>query len=91
MQDIAAEALLLVADGARPENTKPLAGIEPGVWELAIRQRGDAWRVVYGLKIGDDIWVVHAFQKKSKSGIATPKQEIDLVKVRIRRLRETLT
>lgn len=44
-------------------------------------------RVVYLLKMDDDIWVVHAFQKKSKTGIATPKQEIDLVRERIKRLK----
>jgi phage-related protein len=49
-----------------------------------------AYRVVYALQIGEDIWVVHAFQKKSKTGIATPKQEIDLVRVRIKRLKELL-
>jgi phage-related protein len=56
--------------------------------ELASRHRGDAFRVVYALQIGTDIWVVHAFQKKSKSGIATPKMEIDLVRERLKRLRE---
>jgi len=42
------------------------------------------------LQIGDDIWVIHAFQKKSKSGIKTPKHDIDLVQERLRRLREKL-
>jgi phage-related protein len=51
---------------------------------------GDAYRVVYALQIGEDIWVVHAFQKKSKQGIATPKPEIDLVKERIKRLKEQM-
>ena len=58
--------------------------------ELAWRYRGDAFRVVYRLQIGAQIWVIHCFQKKSKSGIATPKQEIDLVRDRVRRLREAL-
>jgi phage-related protein len=48
---------------------------------------GEAFRVIYALQLDDDIWVVHAFQKKSKSGIATPKQEIDLVRERIKRLK----
>lgn len=90
-QDIAVDALTLVADGATPEIAKPLSGMGGGVWELAIRERGDAWRVVYGLQIAETIWVVHAFQKKSKAGIATPKSEIDLVKARIKRLRDKLT
>jgi phage-related protein len=58
--------------------------------ELALKHRGDAFRVVYALQIDDDIWVVHAFQKKSKSGIKTPKQEIDLIRDRLKRLREML-
>ncbi|WP_206378743.1 type II toxin-antitoxin system RelE/ParE family toxin [Sphingomonas paucimobilis] len=57
---------------------------------MAIKERGDAFRVIYALQLDDDIWVVHAFQKKSKSGIATPKQEIDLVRERIKRLKEAL-
>jgi phage-related protein len=56
--------------------------------ELALRHRGDAFRVVYALQIGADIWVIHAFQKKSKSGIATPRQEIDLVQDRLERQKD---
>ena len=58
---------------------------------MAIRERGDAYRVVYALQVDTDIWVLHAFQKKSKSGIATPKQDIDLVRERIKRLRTLLS
>jgi phage-related protein len=58
--------------------------------ELALRHRGDAFRVVYALQIDDDIWVLHAFQKKSRAGIKTPKQEIDLIRERLRRLKEML-
>lgn len=61
-----------------------------GVWELAIKERGDAYRVVYALQLGDDIWVVHAFQKKSTRGISTPRHEIDLVRERVKRLKEML-
>ncbi|MFZ3005173.1 MAG: type II toxin-antitoxin system RelE/ParE family toxin [Phenylobacterium sp.] len=85
-----AEALTMIAEGGTPDIAKPLAGLGSGVWELAIRAQGDAYRVVYLLQIDDDIWVVHAFQKKSKSGIATPKAEIDLVRERIKRLKEAL-
>jgi len=68
----------------------PLTGLGGGVWELAIKARGGAWRVVYALQLGDAIWIIHAFQKKSKSGIATPKHEIDLVRERLKRLKEQL-
>jgi phage-related protein len=44
----------------------------------------------YALKIDADIWVVHAFQKKSKSGIKTPQMEVDLIRERVKRLKEAL-
>ena len=61
-----------------------------GVFEIALAFRGDAFRVVYAVQLADEIWVVHAFQKKSKQGIKTPKHEIDLVKERLQRLKEAL-
>ena len=56
--------------------------------ELALAFRGDAFRVVYAVQLGADVWVIHAFQKKSKTGIRTPKQEIDLIEARLRRVKE---
>jgi phage-related protein len=85
-----ARALTILADGHMPDIAKPLTGLGSGVMELALKHRGDAFRVVYALQIGDDIWVIHAFQKKSKSGIKTPKQDIDLIRDRLKRLREML-
>lgn len=84
------DALTAVADGGHPSIAKPLTGLGSGVLELALRHRGDAFRLVYALQFGTDIWVIHAFQKKSKTGIATPKKEIDLVIDRLKRLREML-
>jgi phage-related protein len=66
----------------------PLTGLGSGVMELALRHSGDAFRVVYALQVGSDVWVVHAFLKKSKTGIATPRQEIHPVRERLRRLQE---
>jgi len=60
------------------------------VFEIALAFRSDAFRVVYAVQLGDDVWVVHAFQKKSTRGITTPKHEIDLIKDRLKRLRERL-
>jgi phage-related protein len=85
-----ARALTILAEGRFPDTAKHLTGFGYGVMELALRYRGDAFRVVYALQIGDDIWVIHAFQKKSKSGIKTPRQEIDMIRDRLKRLRETL-
>jgi phage-related protein len=85
-----ARALTILAEGRMPDIAKPLTGFGSGVMELALKHHGDAFRVVYALRIGDDIWVVHAFQKKSKSGIKTPKMELDLIEERLKRLREIL-
>lgn len=52
---------------------------------------GDAYRVVYALLLGEDVWVIHAFQKKSTRGIKTPKRELDLIADRIQRLKEVLS
>jgi len=85
-----ARALSLIAEGGFPDMAKPLKGFASGVHELALKHRGDAYRIVYALQIGSTIWIVHAFQKKSKSGIKTPKAEIDLINERIKRLKEML-
>ena len=84
------DALTLAALGTMSGKAKPMKGIDGGVFEIALRHRGDAFRAVYAIKIGADIWVVHAFQKKSTSGIATPQHEIDLIRDRVRRLKEAL-
>jgi phage-related protein len=60
------------------------------VFEIAIRHRGDAFRAIYAVQIGEDIWVIDAFQKKSKSGIKTPQMDVDQIKERLKRVREML-
>jgi phage-related protein len=83
-------ALTIAAEGGKADIAKPLHGMGSGVFEIALPFRGDAFRVVYAVQLGEDIWVVHAFQKKSTQGIKTPKREIDLVKDHLRRLKEML-
>jgi phage-related protein len=83
-------ALTIVAEGRTPDVAKPLKGLGSGVLELALRHRGDAFRVVYAVQLGADIWVIPAFQKKSRTGIKTPKAEIDLIRQRLRRVKEIL-
>lgn len=56
--------------------------------EVASHEPSGTYRAVYTVSIGEAIYVVHAFQKKSKSGIATPKTEIDLVRRRLKKLRD---
>ena len=51
-----------------------------GRFEIALPFRGDAYRVVYAVQLAEDIWVVHAFQKKSPQGIKTSKQDLELIK-----------
>jgi len=83
-------ALTIAADGGKADIAKPMHGLSSGVFEIALPFRGDAFRVVYAVQLADEIWVLHAFQKKSKQGISTPKHEIDLVRDRLKRLREAL-
>jgi phage-related protein len=90
VQDDALSALTIAAEGGKSDNVKPLKGIDGGVLEIILKHRGDAFRVVYAVQIGDDIWVIHAFQKKSKTGIKTPKLEIDLIRDRLKKLNEAL-
>jgi len=83
-------ALTIAAEGSKSDKAKPFKGVDGGVFEIALKHRGDAFRVLYAVKIGTDIWVIHAFQKKSKSGIKTPQMEINLIRERLKRLKEAL-
>ena len=67
-----------------PTNAKHLKGVGNGILEIVTRFDGDSYRTVYAVQIGRRIYVLHAFQKKSKEGIKTPKYEIDLIKQRYR-------
>lgn len=80
----------MAAEGGKADIAKPMQGLGSGVLEIALPFRGDAFRVVYAVQIGDDVWAIHAFQKKSRQGIRTPKHETDLIKERLKRLREVL-
>jgi len=74
--------------GGMPKDAKPFRGIGSGVIEIAIRHDGEAYRTVVALQLGRNIYVLHAFQKKSKKGIATPKQDVDLIKQRYKEAKE---
>lgn len=75
-------ALHLVQAGLFPASAKPLKGIG-GVYEITCDFDSDTYRAVYAIKLGDYIYVLHAFQKKSTKGIKTPKHEIDSIKRRL--------
>ena len=83
-------ALTIAAEGGKADLVKPMRGMGPGVCEIALPFRGNAFRVVYAVQLADEIWVVHAFQKKSTQGIKTPTREVDLIKDRLKRLKEML-
>ena len=90
VQDDMLNALTIAAEGSKSDKAKPFKGVDGGVFEIALRHRGDAFRAIYAVKIGADIWVIHAFQKKSKAGIKTPQMEVDLIRERLKRLKEAL-
>jgi phage-related protein len=75
-------ALQLVQSGETPINAKPFKGVGGGVYEIIKRYDTDTYRAVYAVKIDEKIYVLHAFQKKSKQGIKTPQVDIGLIKQR---------
>ena len=86
VQEQTITALRIAAHGEKADTAKPLKGIGSGVFEIVLRSRGDAYRAVYALQFADEVWVLHAFQKKSKEGIKTPKHEIDVIRARLKSL-----
>lgn len=85
-----AAALTIAAEGRKADIAKPMKGLGPGVMEIALRYRTDAYRAVYLVELAGSLWVLHAFQKKSTSGIKTPKAEMDVIRLRLKRLRQEL-
>jgi phage-related protein len=81
-QKLLGDELQLIQFGGMPKDAKPFRGVGSGVIEIALRYASDAYRVVLALQLGRRIYVLHAFQKKSKKGIATPQRDVDLIKKR---------
>lgn len=78
-------ALMAAQMGFKPEQAKPLKGFGgAGVLEVVEDYNTDTYRAVYTVKFEKAVYVLHCFQKKSKSGIATPKQDIELIKQRLK-------
>lgn len=77
-------ALFVVQSGGTPDSAKPWKGLGSGVYELVEGHRGDTFRAVYAVRFGDAVHVLHAFQKKSKSGIATPQLDVALIGKRLK-------
>ncbi len=83
VQDNIGYSLYKIQEGLTPRNTKPLKGFKVRVMEIIADHDTNTYRAVYTAKIDSVVYVLHCFQKKSKQGIKTPKQEIDLIKQRL--------
>ena len=70
--------------GLRHGDAKPLKGFGSGIVEVVSRYDGDTFRAVYTVRFETAVYVLHAFQKKAKRGVTTPKQELDLIRARLR-------
>ncbi len=89
VQDAFGFALYLAQAGDKHVDAKPLKGFTgAGVLEIIENFSSDTYRTVYTVRFSDAIYVLHVFQKKSKKGMATPKEEIEMVKSRLRIVEE---
>lgn len=77
-------ALFVVQLGCTPDSAKPWKGLGSGVYEIVEDHQGDTFRVAYTVRFANAVHVLHAFQKKSKSGIATPQPDVDLIAKRLK-------
>jgi len=78
------QALYAAQQGETDPSAKPLRGFGGGsVVEIVANHAGGTWRAIYTVRYTEAIYVLHAFQKKSKRGIATPKKDIDLIRQRL--------
>jgi phage-related protein len=85
VQDVIGYALYLAQSGGKHQDAKVLTGFGgAGVLEVIKDHRGDTFRGVYTLRYAGTVYVLHAFQKKSKTGRATPRRDMELIKQRLR-------
>jgi phage-related protein len=83
--DVFGYALYLAQTGSKHDQAKPLRGFgSAGVLEVVEDRRGDTYRAVYTVQFAARVFVLHVFQKKSRSGIATPKPDLDLIRNRLK-------
>ncbi len=75
--------------GGKHPDAKPLKGFGgAGVLEIVDHHQGDTYRAVYTVRLSDAVYALHAFQKKSTVGVATRKQDVDLIKQRLKQAQE---
>jgi phage-related protein len=83
--DVFGYALYLAQIGRKHSQAKPLQGFgSAGVLEVVEDSRGNTYRAVYTVRFAARVFVLHVFQKKSKSGVATPKPDLDLIRDRLK-------
>jgi phage-related protein len=89
VRQVTGTALFFAQTGSKHPSAKPLKGIirGSGVLEVVADHTATTYRTVYTVTFPEAIYVLHAFQKKSKRGIATPKHEIDLIRSRYEQAR----
>ena len=89
VKDAIGFALYVAQQGGKHPNAKPLRGFGgAGILVIVESHAGDTYRAVYTVRLAGRIYALHAFQKKSKAGIKTPKSEVDLIKSRLKRAEE---
>lgn len=89
VKDVFGHALDIAQGGGRHPDAKPLAGFgSAGVLEVVEDHRGDTFRAVYTVRFAGWVYVLHCFQKKSKSGIKTPRDDLDLIRTRLTAARQ---
>lgn len=84
VQDQVGFAVYQAQVGLKHRDAKPLRGLGSRVLEVVSRHDGDTYRAVYTVRFKEAVYVLHAFQKKAKRGIETPKQDVDLIKSRLK-------
>jgi phage-related protein len=78
-------ALHLAQQGGKHPDAKPMKGFTgASVIEVVADHDGNTWRIIYTLKYMDAVYVLHAFQKKSKQGIKTPRQHVNIIRARLK-------
>ncbi len=87
-QEAIGNALSAVQFGRKPHNAKRWKGDGSGIFEIVEDHRGDTFRAVYTVRFEQAIYVVHAFQKKSKSGISTPRNERAMIAARLKKAKQ---
>jgi len=84
VQDQFGHELFLVQVGEKPDSAEPLKGLGARVLELVEDHDGDTYRAVYTVRFEGAVYVLHCFQKKSRRGIATSRQDIALITARLK-------